>query len=228
LFLSFVSTKVLANDKEEGTLLNLSATEMMPVEQDLIIANLRYEIDGASAKDVQNRINQVMKKALDFAKSDENIQVSTNQYSIYKFFKTDEKGQNGKEIWRGSQSLILKSKNFDDTLVLTGKLQELGLMMSDMHHEISPEKAEEVKNSMMENAIKKLLTRAGKAANVIGAKEVKVKTINLEGDNFYNPTPYPKMMMRASGASEDMAQPASAADKVYINLTVSGTILLKD
>ena len=229
LLVSVISFKTFADDiKEEGTYLNLSATEMIQVEQDLLIANLRYEVDSDTSSNTQNKINQVMKKALEVANTVKNIEVSTEQYSVYQFRQTDEKGQNGKDIWRGSQSITLKSKVADDTLALVGQLQEMGLVMSDMHYEVSPEKNEEIRIGLMENAINKLRVRAKKIAGIIGAKEIKVKTLNIDGDNSYNPSPYPKMMMRSNGGAESMAVPVSAPGKAYINFNVSATVLLKD
>jgi predicted secreted protein len=224
------SFKAYAEDKivEEGTYLNLSATELLEVQQDLIIVNLRYEVDSDSAINAQNEINQVMKKALEAANEAKNIENFTDQYSVYKFYKTDEKGKNGKDIWRGSQNITLKSKVIDETLVLAGKLQALGLVMSNMYHELSPEKSEEIRISLMESAINKLLARARKVADIIGAKEVKIKTINIDGNNSYDPSPSPKLMMRSSGAMEARNEPVSAPGKTYVNFIVTAMVLLKD
>ena len=54
--------------QEDGTYLNLSVTEPKQVEPDTLIANLRYESESESAKEVQNKINQMMKKALSVAR----------------------------------------------------------------------------------------------------------------------------------------------------------------
>ena len=91
LLVSVISFKTFADDiKEEGTYLNLSATEMIQVEQDLLIANLRYEVNSPTSSDTQNKINQVMKKALEVANTVKDVEVSTEQYSVYQFRQTDE------------------------------------------------------------------------------------------------------------------------------------------
>ena len=70
---------------EDGTLLNVSATEFIEVSEDLLVANLHFEFEAATAKEVQNQINTVMAKALEKTKLLKDVKVSTQQYSVYKY-----------------------------------------------------------------------------------------------------------------------------------------------
>jgi predicted secreted protein len=182
IFSAFIGLKAYGDEvnKEDGTYLNLSVTETKQVEPDILIANLRYESESESAKEVQNKINQMMKKALSVAEKKENIEVSTEQYSVYKFSKPVKQGATEKELWKGSQSIVIKSKSTEDILALSGQLQEIGLVMSDLHYEVSIAKIEETRTSMVENAINKLLSHAKRVAGIIGLKEVKIKTLTLK------------------------------------------------
>ena len=136
------------SDKEnDGTLLNLSATETTQVEPDLLIATLRVESESKQAAEVQTKINQTMKKALDLAAENEKLNVSTEQYSVYKYSAQVKQGEKEKEIWKGSQSIVIKGKSAKNILDLSGDLQEMGLLMSDLHYEISSEKLEAVRAS---------------------------------------------------------------------------------
>lgn len=217
-------------NKENGTYLNLSVTEIKQVEPDLLIAVLRYETESESAKIAQNKINQTMKKALALSEKKKELLVSTEQYSVYKYSKPVKKEnvENIIETWRGSQTIVIKGKSTEDILALSGQLQEIGLLMSDLHYEVSSEQLEEVRNSIMEKAINKLLSRAKKTADIIGAKEVTINTINIDGDNNYA-RPYP-VLMRASTAnmSETMPSPVASPGKTDITLTISATMLLKN
>ena len=228
LFVLIVSKAYWDNfTKDDGTYLNLSAVEMKQVEPDLLIASLRYEDESESAKEVQDKINQTMKKALTVADKKEKIDVSTEQYSVYKIYKPNKQGTNEKEMWKGSQAIVIKSKSTDDVLTLSGKLQEMGLVMNDLYYEVSSEQIKEARTSMIENAINKLLSQAKKTADIIGAKEVKIKNINIDGNNNY-PTPYPKLMRgAATNMLEGAGDPVSSPGKTDITLTVSATILLK-
>ena len=53
------------NKTEDGTLLNVSATEFIEVSEDLLVANLHYEFEAATAKEVHNQINVIMARALE-------------------------------------------------------------------------------------------------------------------------------------------------------------------
>jgi len=231
IFSAFIGLKAYGDEvnKEDGTYLNLSVTETKQVEPDILIANLRYESESESAKEVQNKINQMMKKALSVAEKKENIEVSTEQYSVYKFSKPVKQGATEKELWKGSQSIVIKSKSTEDILALSGQLQEIGLVMSDLHYEVSLGRIEEVRASMVENALNKLLAHAKRIANIIGLKEIKVKNINIDGDNRYPPVPYPKLMRTvATDMVNSVANPVSAPGKIDITLNISATILLKN
>ena len=231
IFSAFIGLKAYGDEvnKEDGTYLNLSVTETKQVEPDILIANLRYESESESAKEVQNKINQMMKKALSVAEKKENIEVSTEQYSVYKFSKPVKQGATEKELWKGSQSIVIKSKSTEDILALSGQLQEIGLVMSDLHYEVSIAKIEETRTSMVENAINKLLSHAKRVAGIIGLKEVKIKNINIDGDNRYPPVPYPKLMRTvATDMVNSVANPVSAPGKIDITLNISATILLKN
>jgi uncharacterized protein YggE len=231
IFSAFIGLKAYGDDvnKEDGTYLNLSVTETKQVEPDILIASLRYESESESAKEVQNKINQMMKKALSVLEKKDNVEVSTEQYSVYKFYKPLKQGAPEKELWKGSQSIVIKSKSTEDILALSGQLQEIGLVMSDLHYEVSIAKIEETRTSMVENAINKLLSHAKRVAGIIGLKEVKIKNINIDGDNRYPPVPYPKLMRTvATDMVNSVANPVSAPGKIDITLNISATILLKN
>jgi predicted secreted protein len=85
LIAEFPFTIFADNDKQDGTYLNISATERREVDEDLLVANLRFESEGQDAKDVQSDINSAMKKALDKAKELRDVKVSTERYSVYKY-----------------------------------------------------------------------------------------------------------------------------------------------
>ena len=112
IFLPFTSF-ACGDKKDDATYLNISATERREVEEDLLVANLRFEFEGEEARDVQNKINSVMKKALAKAKALEAVNVSTEQYSVYKYHPRTKKGETSKIVWRASQSLLITGKDSD-------------------------------------------------------------------------------------------------------------------
>ena len=130
------------DDKRKGALLNISASESVEVQEDLLIVNLRFETEGKTPQEVQEKINKVMVKALDEVKGNRRVKASTESYSVYKYHPRMKKGEKRNVVWKGSQSMQLKSKSSEDTLKITGKLQSMGLavMVLIMLHLLNFEK----------------------------------------------------------------------------------------
>jgi predicted secreted protein len=229
-----MTTTVVANEIKvgSGTILNISVSETLEVEDDLLVANLRFEYEADDPKSVQNEINRIMKQATDAAKTAQDVSFSTGQYSVYKNnlnYPNKDKADNKKEyIWHGVQSLDLKSKSADNILKLTGQLQDLGLVLSGLSYVISPEKMEETRDSMMEAAIEKLLKKAGRAAKALGKSQIEVVQINIDSNNY---VPYPgpvQMMSMDRNYAGKTAAPVAAPGMSQITMTVSANVLIKE
>ena len=65
------------------TILTLMASDQKKVVQDLLVASLRFEVDNKDARKVQDDINKAMKMALDSAKAEAAVKVSTGGYYVY-------------------------------------------------------------------------------------------------------------------------------------------------
>ena len=206
-----------------GTLLNISATESVEVDQDLLVANLRVEKTLTDPKELQQEINMMMKQAIEEAKNIEGLDLSTNQYYVYEYNTKTEK------LWRGNQGLTIKSKNADDVLELSGRLQDVGFLMNGLNYQLSPEKHEEVRESLLETALEKLITRSKRVGTAIDKPNVDLWEVNVDAA----PSPiYPQPMMQTRMASMDMAEsamaaPVAQAGKNQISLTVSAKVILK-
>src|SRR5690606_35663960 len=84
--MTFSFTTAFADDDEKkGTHLNLSVSESMEVEEDLLIVNLRFETEGKTSQDVQKDINKKMESALAEVQKQSEISVSTENYSVYQY-----------------------------------------------------------------------------------------------------------------------------------------------
>jgi predicted secreted protein len=228
LLLTTPLISLAGEDKIEGTLLNVSATEFIEVPEDLLVANLHYEFEATTAKEVQNQINVLMAKALEKAKLLKDVKVSTQQYSVYKYEFVLNKNDERKTKWRGSQGVIISGKSTDDILKLTGQLQEIGLVVDGLSYTISNDTREEVRDSLMELAVEKLMKKSKRVAKALGRDEIKVVTINVDADTS---KPYPVMqyaMRMEAMAKNDMASPVAEPGQTQISMTVSATIMIKD
>lgn len=226
IVLSFSSAFAGDDDKRKGAHLNISASETREVEEDLLVINLRYETEGKNPQEVQKQINEKMAKALDEVKAHRKIKVSTEHYSVYKYHPRVKKGEKKRVVWKGSQSMQLKTKDKEEALKTTGVLQSMGLAVNGLNYVVSPELREEVRDSLMEKAVEKLLSKAKRVAKVLGKDDIEVVNINIDSNNFY-PSP-----MRSSGrmmkAMDAESAPVASPGQSRISTTVRATVLIKD
>ncbi|MCC6597638.1 MAG: SIMPL domain-containing protein [Alphaproteobacteria bacterium] len=218
---------------EGATLVSLSATERVEVDQDLLVANLSIETKNTDAKALQNEINTIMTKALNAANTVKTVKASTQSYHVYPHdynpdprpLKTGEKPEIIRE-WRGSQGLMLKSKAPDDLLKLTGVLQEMGMNVTNLSYMVSPELLEETQNNLLEAAITKLKAKAQRTASALDKTKVSLLNINVDIGGY---APQPMMMARgmAMDAKMEMAAPVAAAGQSEITLSVNAQAMIK-
>lgn len=205
-------------------ILSINATERREVEQDLLVATLSYNATNVNSRDLQNEINTSMQKALDLVKKEKTVKVNTGAYQVYEYNEPRTK----EKKWRGSQSLTLKSKDSDTVLKLTGKLQEMGLNMNGLSYTLSPETAVEVQDSLMEDALKQLQTRANRAAKALGKSTAELRDVNAQNNGIpYQPVAYARGAMAMDMEQSAMAAPVAASGETTITLNVSARALLK-
>lgn len=217
------------------TVLNISANERQAVQQDLLIGSLRTEMEGADSKVLQDKINTLMAKALEEGKKYKDVIVSTDHYYVYPYdpnqmIPVEQRPANYEAkpiIWKGSQGIQLKSKNSEQLLKLMGTLQEIGFASSNLSYTLSPEAFEEIRDTMVDGALKKLVAKAKAAAKSLGKSDAELVEVTV--DAGYPNYPQPMMMMARAeaGMAKDMAAPVASPGEAEINLTVSARAVLK-
>lgn len=217
----------LLNDSE--SLLHINATERREVDQDLLIANLRIEVENSENKIVQNDINKGMKAALDIAKNYKDVKAITRGYNVRQYdLNSGRKDRARRMVWKGSQSVQLKSKNAEELLELAGKIQEKGFLMNGLNYTLSPAKAAQIQDEMLEAALVKLQSRAERAAKALGKKKAELKEINTQGNYQPRPQLYARnMQMKAMSADVEMAAPVATPGETTITMNVSAKAFLQ-
>ncbi|MEM8833806.1 MAG: SIMPL domain-containing protein [Pseudomonadota bacterium] len=204
-------------------ILNISATERREVEQDLLVANLQYSAEGAKARDIQNEVNESMAKAVKEAKKVDEVKINTGAYNVYE--RTEPRTKERK--WYARQTLTLKSKDSEAVLTLAGKLQDMGLKMNGLNYMLDPKTAVSVQDSLLEDAVKQMQTRADRVAKAMGKSSAEIKELNTQ-----SAVPYPRPMYAARGMAmameaDAMAAPVAEAGEDTITMTVNGRVILK-
>jgi len=215
LFLGAAAGTLAQPVDQQTTVLHLSQTAERSVLRDLLRIDLRVEEMGPDALTVQTAINRRMAAALDRAYQVQGVQVETGSYSV-----GEERPQTGPSHWRGTQSLILRSKAADAALKLAGALQSSDLLMSSMAYETSPETVRGAEEDLTAEALAALDRRAASIAEhmqlaVLGYRDLHVGNAGTEG------RPMPRFAAAAMAAAP-VAEPGEAT----IRLTIEAELLL--
>lgn len=226
---------VIALPPAGHSILNISVTEQMKLQQDTLSASLRYELDGGSANEIQDRINKAVAEAVAESKSYTDVKTVTGSYYVYVY----DEGQvidprTGQPIsstkkWRGTQTIDLESTDSTKLLELAGKIQTKGFIMNGMNYSLSREKSEGVQDELMEKALKQLGAKAQIAAKALGKSGYDVVDIDVNGSS---PPVYPvygraKMMAMEGAMASDVATPVAQAGEADVSLTITARVLLK-
>ena len=202
---------------EGQTLITLSVTERVSVEQDTLIATLRIERQNRNAQTLQREINAAMEEALNESEAVTNVKVSTGYYSVYQT-NTAPQGGRPDQVWQGSQSITLEGKDAQSLLELAGEIQGMGFLMNNLSYTLSTERADEVRDGLMESAISRARANAERAAAAMGKTEVDIATLDIDAALGYS---QPVMMARGMAMdSMEKASPVAEAGESEVSLTV--------
>ena len=193
--------------------LNQSAERI--VTRDLLRIELRVEEAGADPRAVQAAINRRMGAALDRAKQTQDVQVETGFYQV-----GEERPANRPASWRGSQSLVLKSKDADAALKLAGMLQSDGLVMSSLGYEVSPETLRSAQDDLTAAALDALGRRAESVAASLHLALLRYRDLRV-GNAETGGRPGPRFAAMAA-----MAAPVAEPGEATIRVTIEAELLL--
>ena len=202
---------------QRATVLHLSQSAERTLLRDLLRVELRVEESGADPRAVQSAINRRMAAALDRARQTEGARAETGSYHV-----GEERPPNRAATWRGSQSLILKSKNAETTLKLVGMLQSDGLVMSSLSYEVSPETLRNAQDDLTAEALAAVGRRAASIAEathlaVLRYRDLRVGNAETEG------RPVPRFSGAAMAAG---APPVAEPGEAVVRVTVEAELLL--
>jgi predicted secreted protein len=200
---------------QQMTVLHLSQTAERSVLRDLLRIDLRVEETGADPLAIQSSINRRMAAALDRAHQAQGVRVETGSYGV-----NEERPQTGPSRWRGSQSLILRSKAADAALKLAGALQSDGLLMSSMAYEASPEVVRGAEEDLTAEALAALDRRAASIADKMHLSVLRYRDLHV-GNAETEGRPVPRFAAMAA-----MAAPVAEPGEAMIRVTIEAELLL--
>jgi predicted secreted protein len=205
---------VAQTPEQQPAVLHLSQTAERKVVRDFLRIELRVEETGADPVGLQSAINRRMVSALDRARQVQGVAVETGTYTV-----NQEEPKNGPPRWRASQALILTGKAADAVLKLGGTLQSVGLLMSSLGYEVSPETVRGAEEDLTAEALAGLDQRAASIADRMHLSVLRYRDLRV-GNAETGVGPIPRFAAMA------MAAPVAEPGEAKIRLTASAELLL--
>lgn len=197
-------------------LVTLAAQAEREIANDLLTATLAAEAEGADPGPLADSVNRSMRRALELAREQRGIKVSSGGYQTYPVYD-----RNRVARWRVRQELRIESADFAAATALIGRLQA-SLVLSQMALGVSPEARKAAEHALTAEAIAAFEERARIARDALKAKSFRIRDLQISGGGPIAPRPLAARAMLAEGAP-----PAVEPGTTRVVVTASGTVQLQ-
>ncbi len=201
---------------------SLSATVETSVENDQMTINLQAQAQGSDAAELANQINATMGWAVARLRKFSDIASQTRDYQTHPRYE-----RNGSRIigWNASQSLQLKTDNFEQAgeaiQTLQERLQVQGIVLSA---KTATRKAAEDK--LINEALDTFKKRAQLVQLNMGAPGYRMMDIRIDTSDHF-PVMHDQMRMRSAEMSSVASAPAIEAGTSQVQVRIDGRIQLE-
>ncbi len=217
LILMSFSIVSFANDLARYDQISLQAMASKEVANDVLVATLLVQENGANPATLANRVNNKMSQLLEKSDQYKAIDSHTTGYNSRPFHK------NGSiKSWQVSQYIKLTSQNFEQLSKLISELNSLATVQS-MTFSVSDQLFEETKATLLKEAITNFRDKATLVAHQFDKSNYRLVHINIDRSPSIS-RPMMERTMRMADVSS--APPAVSAGTNKIQVNVNGTIEL--
>lgn len=218
-FALLVTGAMLSAAAQGGATIDLAAEASRPAVNDMVLATVYAEANGANPADLAKRVNLEIAEALKVIKSKPAISVKSGQQSSFPIYNQAQKI----EGWRMHAELILESSDLAAVSEIIGRLQQMKLAISQVGQQPSPATKRQVEDEATRDAIRAFQSRAEVVAGVFG-KPYRIKQLSVQQNGGIAPM---HMLRGGRMAMAADAAPIEAGESL-ISTTVSGQIELLD
>ena len=221
LFLAALLWPLAALAQAQESLFNLvtlGAQAEREIPNDLIVATLAAESEGADPAKLADGVNRAMQRSLGTATAVKAVRAQT---AAYQTFPVYDKGRIAR--WRVRQELRLESPDFAATTDLIGKLQA-DLIVVGLVQTVSGDSRRKAENALIGDALAMFEERARVVRDAMKAKGYRIKELQVSPAGV---PPRPMALQARALPAESMAAPAIEPGSTRILITVSGTIQLQ-
>ncbi|MDG2175545.1 MAG: SIMPL domain-containing protein [Gammaproteobacteria bacterium] len=205
-------------------ILNLNATEQVSVEQDTLNVAMQFSVEGRDSTDLQNEVNQAIREARDILEGTNNIEYSIQQYNVYRVQQQGLSRNPTNSSWRAQQNIQMQSMNSEALLVVTARIQQSGLTVSNMNYSLSGDRYQQHADELLDAALLQLQVRADRVAVTLGKENAELVEVNINGSqNFFDGR---VAMAEFRSLDTAMAVPVAEPGETQVSVTVNARALL--
>ncbi|NQY27041.1 MAG: SIMPL domain-containing protein [Piscirickettsiaceae bacterium] len=207
-----------ANEAASYDRISLQAMATQEVANDVLVATLLVQENGANPAILANKVNIKMAQLLDKTTKHKGIDAHTTGYNSRPFHK------NGNiKSWQVSQHITLTSQDFEQLSKLIAELNSLATIQS-MSFRVSVQLAKATKAILLKQAIANFRSKASLIAQQFDKPNYRLVHVNIDRNQTGPSYRMERTMMMADVASS--APPALSAGTNKIQVNVNGTIEL--
>lgn len=202
-------------------LVSLDASATVDVTNDELITRLEVFENGQDPATLTSLVNKKTALVLDAVKHFKDIKAETSSYSTRPLYN------DGKiKSWQVTQHLTLETSNFEQMSQFIADISSLANIQS-MQFRVSEVKAEEVKQTLLKQAISSFKDKAALITTEFNRPAYELVSLSVDGNHI---TPMPVMERTAMMSADAMHKGAPAAlsgGSNEVSVQVRGTIQLK-
>lgn len=220
LALILLSSSLLSFADEHGQYdqISLNAMATQEVANDVLVATLLVQENGANPAILANQVNAKMRQLLDKSAQHKAIDSHTTGYNSRPFHK------NGSiKSWQVSQSITLTSQDFEQLGKLIAEINDLATIQS-MSFRVSDQLFENTKATLLKEAISNFRAKATLIAEQFGKPNYRLVHINIDRNQASPSYRMERTMMMADMAPSTPPVLSAGTNKIQVN--VNGTIEL--
>jgi len=172
------------------------------LQNDLAEAVLAAQAEHSDPAQLAKALNDTMSWALKQVRAVSEVDARSGEYQTYPVYD-----KTRLHHWRGTQTLILRSKKIESLNILVGGLQQR-LQVQSMRFMVSPEQQRASDAQLLDQAMADFKERAVRIQNDLGAKGYRIVSLNVADEG--TPPPFPVERMAMAKMQTDTGLPVAA------------------
>ena len=202
--------------------LQLSATGMVEVQQDLLTLSLSTTREGADAATVQADLRKAVDAAMAEVKKTAQagqMDLRSGDFNVHPRYARDGK-ING---WQGRAEVVLEGRDFPRITQAAARVPSMTI--GNIQFGLSREQRGRVEGEAQSIAIERFKARAGDIAKAFGFAGYTLREVSVSGeDSGYQPRMMSMAKSEMRGGAADAAPVAVEPGKSVVQVTVSGSV----